>query len=252
MDHLYIYGEKKYSKKDFDELMQSELRQAKRDSRISTVLKMVEGKKILDVGCYIGVLSRILAEQGKEVIAIDILKSVIDTAKIFNQVEGVHYEHGDIFNMKFKDNEFDCILFLETIEHVDAPTRFLKEFFRILKPGGCLIISTPNSVSYINILHQLLIFFKSRQLKFIESLESEPRNTGTQLDHIYFWDFKTFLRYLIRNGYRYSTHKFVGAPPFNIRIGKLTLNIIGKSEMRFFLPFLGPYLGTLLVKVIKP
>lgn len=243
---------KKYNEAEFRALVEILTKQTKEDSRTSTVLKMVEGKKILDLGCHIGIFSSILAENAKEVLAIDNLKEEIEKAKLFNQREGIDYRYGDIFEMKLAGNQFDTVVFLEVLEHVNQPERFLKEFMRILKPEGSLVISTPNALSYMNILYNLFFFSGKKRLQMINSLISEPRNTGTQLDHIYSWDFKTLLRYLVRSGFEYSDHKFTGAYPFAIPLGRFKLNILGKREIKFLFPLLGPYLTTLVVKVKKP
>ncbi|NQS90069.1 methyltransferase domain-containing protein [Patescibacteria group bacterium] len=253
MADYYSYNDgKKYTRLEFEQLVAQLLNQARNDSRILTALKMVEGKKVLDLGCHIGIFSNILAENAKDVVAIDSLQEEIEKARIFNQRAEIDYKYGDIFEMNLADNEFDSIVFLEVLEHVSEPERFLKEFLRILKPGGSLIISTPNALSYINILYNLFFFSKKKRLRHIDSLSSEHRNTGTQLDHIYSWDFRTLLRYLLRSGFEYSDHHFAGAYPFGIRIAGRRLNIFGRKEMRFLLPILGPYLTTIVVKVKKP
>lgn len=252
MSDLYSYGENKYSGKEFSELIKKRIALSGRDSRLSAVLSMVEGDTILDLGCNVGILSRVLAERGKNVLAIDISKDAIDKANLFNRTKNLRYLFGDIHKMELPDNKFDSVLFLEVLEHVGKPEIFLEEFLRILKPGGCLIISTPNALSYINILYNLLFFSRKTRLSFIDSLIKEPRNTGSQLDHICSWDFRTLLRFLVRSGFEYSEHKFAGAYPFGIRIAGHRLNILGNKELRFLLPILGPYLTTLVVKVKKP
>jgi len=50
----------------------------------------------------------------------------------------------DAGNIGFKDETFDCIISLETIEHVKNYQNAFQEFFRLLKKDGILIISTPN------------------------------------------------------------------------------------------------------------
>lgn len=42
------------------------------------------------------------------------------------------------------DDEFDVVLSLETVEHFDDPRRFIKELGRVTRPGGTLLLSTPN------------------------------------------------------------------------------------------------------------
>jgi SAM-dependent methyltransferase len=44
----------------------------------------------------------------------------------------------------FEDASFDLVLAVEIIEHLEAPRAFLREIFRILKPGGLVIVTTPN------------------------------------------------------------------------------------------------------------
>jgi ubiquinone/menaquinone biosynthesis C-methylase UbiE len=251
MEKLFTYCSQKYTKQEIESILQDSLAMKKKNSRLLAILELIEGRKILDVGCHVGVMARLMEKEGREILGVDVLEPAIEIARTFNQTDNVMYRCGDIFDMKFQDNAFDCVLFLETIEHVDNPDRYLKEFLRILKPGGSLIISTPNAVSCVNILYQLPIFTKRRQKKFIESLSSEPRDSGTQLDHIFLWDFRTLLRLLVRNGFVYSQHRFADAPPFPKRIGDMLMPVIGTKEMRFLLPLLGPYLSTIIAKVKK-
>lgn len=50
---------------------------------------------------------------------------------------------GNVMNMPFKDEEFDCIICLETLEHVENPLKAVEEIYRTLKPGGKFIGSAP-------------------------------------------------------------------------------------------------------------
>ena len=46
-------------------------------------------------------------------------------------------------DMNFKNNKFDVIFIYEVLEHVDKPFEASNELFRVLKPGGTLLLSTP-------------------------------------------------------------------------------------------------------------
>lgn len=117
---------------------------------------MIEGKDVLDVGCAGSRLTRHIANMGIKVLGIDVLESSIEIAKEFNNVPNSSYEVRDLFKEPFPSDSFDCITFLETTEHVENPGLFLKEFHRILRPNGCLVLSTPNATSLKNILYAKL------------------------------------------------------------------------------------------------
>lgn len=65
------------------------------------------------------------------------------------QSRGLNVITGDLNrNMPFDNNSFTCIYALSVLEHLLNPCRFLKECYRLLKPGGQLIIITPNISTY--------------------------------------------------------------------------------------------------------
>ena len=68
-------------------------------------------------------------------------KDMIDIAK--NKFPDYQFFWTDLTNLDFSDNFFEAMLSLETMEHVPDPQRFLNELFRVLKPGGILMMSLP-------------------------------------------------------------------------------------------------------------
>ena len=52
---------------------------------------------------------------------------------------------GDIWNIKEKDETFDAILCTEVFEHIPYPIETVKEFYRLLKPNGVLLLTTPSN-----------------------------------------------------------------------------------------------------------
>lgn len=63
---------------------------------------------------------------------------------------------GDLHAAPFEDNTFDAIYAGEIIEHTWTPAKMITECHRILKPGGLLILDTPNPYSITSILNFLL------------------------------------------------------------------------------------------------
>ncbi len=98
---------------------------------------------LLDVGCGNGVLLEILRERSTldRVVGVDVAP---DTAKILAEIgiEGHSLDAGA--PLPFPDQTFDTITCGEVIEHVFDVDTLIAEFFRVLRPGGMLILTTPN------------------------------------------------------------------------------------------------------------
>ena len=93
-----------------------------------------EGKSALDVGCEEGVQTRWLEGKGYSVTGIDV-------KKIYEKALVVDVNHP----LPFPDGSFDLLWCSEVIEHLQDPSRTVGEFRRVLKPGGKMILTTPNS-----------------------------------------------------------------------------------------------------------
>ena len=108
-------------------------------------------EKCLDLGSAEGGFALVLKKLGYDVCATDIdersLKILRDRG--FNPVK---VDVNEAF--PFEDGEFNLVTCLEVIEHIKTPDNMLKEITRVLKPGGSLIISTPNiNWWYLRIKH---------------------------------------------------------------------------------------------------
>lgn len=113
--------------------------------RYRSVLDIVEGKTVLDAACGTGYGTKLLSERAKKVVGIDIDAEVVKHLQK-EEMEKVSFACMPVEAMTFADNSFDVVVSFETIEHIEetAQKAFLAEVRRVLKPGGCLIISTPN------------------------------------------------------------------------------------------------------------
>ncbi len=100
---------------------------------------------ILDAGCGIGGSSRLLAKTFNcRVTGIDLAKTFIETAKDLTRwcelTAAVDYEHGSVLDMPFKTNTFDTVLCQHILMNIQNKQAALEEFYRVLKPGGSLIL----------------------------------------------------------------------------------------------------------------
>jgi ubiquinone/menaquinone biosynthesis C-methylase UbiE len=115
--------------------------------RYTEVLDSLCGNEIvLDIACGTGYGTAILAEKCSEIIGGDI---EVDTI-LFNQSHyskpNLKFQQMDGTSLPYEDNYFDVLVSFETIEHTAKYMEMLSEFKRVVKPGGKLYISTPNSL----------------------------------------------------------------------------------------------------------
>jgi ubiquinone/menaquinone biosynthesis C-methylase UbiE len=106
-------------------------------------LNQIEGEKkqrrILDVGCGTGIMLGYLARYG-QVEGIDISPKAI----AFCRARGFkNVRLGDAQKLPFPDSSFDIITAFDTLEHLRDDRMALKEFYRLLRPGGWLLASMP-------------------------------------------------------------------------------------------------------------
>lgn len=110
----------------------------------------LDGKRVLEIGCGRGGFACWLASQSTrpaEIVAIDFAASAIQKGQTFARQQGLAgltWQVGDIQSIAHDDASFDTVISCETVEHVPEPVRAIRELARVLKPGGRLLLTTPN------------------------------------------------------------------------------------------------------------
>ena len=108
---------------------------------------MLEGKKVLDVGCGGGLLSEALHDFGADVTGIDAAGPGIEVAKIHakNNNKNIKYLQITAEDLNLNESEsFDIVTCLEVLEHVPDPKSLVATCVNLLRPGGALFLSTIN------------------------------------------------------------------------------------------------------------
>ena len=114
--------------------------------RYQTILPYInKDDLVLDIACGSGYGSKLIAEHCKTVVGVDVNSDVIDSNKTNYYVNNLSFLVGDALKLKFDDNVFDKIVSMETIEHIRDDFKYLCEMYRILKPQGLFIVSTPQN-----------------------------------------------------------------------------------------------------------
>jgi SAM-dependent methyltransferase len=113
-----------------------------------------KARAVLDAGCGVGHWGRVLApflSKRATVVGVDREPRWVEKAAALAQERGLGsrflYLVGDADRLPFEDSRFDVATCQTLLIHVRDPRATLKEFIRVLKPGGLLILSEPNNLA---------------------------------------------------------------------------------------------------------
>lgn len=97
--------------------------------------------KVLDIGCAGGAFLRAAANLGLDTKGIEPNKWMCEFARKTYKLD---VQAGVLSDFHFADKSFDVVTLWDVIEHVPDPNAELKEIYRILKPGGVLVVNYPD------------------------------------------------------------------------------------------------------------
>ncbi len=104
--------------------------------------KIKEGAKVLEVGSGLGYFTHALNKAGYKAVGLEYSETATNFA---NSFFGNNYTQGTIEDYAKNNKEkYDVVVATEVIEHVENPVSFIGAFLEVLKPGGVIIITTPN------------------------------------------------------------------------------------------------------------
>lgn len=109
--------------------------------------RKVKGEMLVDVGCGVGNLWPFVRHDFARYIGIDVLRYEGFPAEAeFRQVDL------DTGRAPLPDGCADVVAAIETIEHLENPRAFMRELARLCKPGGWVLVTTPNQLSLLSLL----------------------------------------------------------------------------------------------------
>ena len=117
---------------------------------------LAPGARVLDVAAAQGNFSLALAEMGYKVTWNDIRGDLADYVRLKHERGEIEYAPGNAFELNFPE-PFDAVVITEIIEHVAHPDEFLAKTAQLVRPGGVVVMTTPNGA-----------YFKNRLPKFSE------------------------------------------------------------------------------------
>ena len=118
--------------------------------RYAVALERCKGRVVLDIASGEGYGSNLLAAVASKVTGVDIDAEAVQTAneKYAAQRSNLEFVRGSADSIPVGPGLFDVVVSFETIEHHDKHEEMMKEIKRVLKPGGLLIISSPDKLFY--------------------------------------------------------------------------------------------------------
>jgi len=106
------------------------------------------GGKVLDVGCGPGPMAQEIVSRGCSYWGVDPAEKMLEIGRRrFMGNQSVHFLLGDAMHLALPDGFFDAVLCMGVIDGLRDRRQALSEMFRVLKPGGTLIITFTNPVS---------------------------------------------------------------------------------------------------------
>jgi SAM-dependent methyltransferase len=111
-------------------------------------LPFAEGATVLDIASGEGYGSALLGSVARRVIGIDIDESSVSHAKSKYKIDNASFIRGNCTEIPLSSDSIDLVVSFETLEHIIDHMKFFDEISRVLKPGGVLVISTPDRVPY--------------------------------------------------------------------------------------------------------
>jgi len=129
--------------------------------------------RALEVGPGSGVYLPVLARLFPEVTALDLEEAYLSEARRYAETHpALNVIAGDITRAQFPDGFFDLILCTEVVEHIPDVTAAVREMYRLLRPGGVLVLSTPQRYSSLEIAAK--VAFQPGIVQLVRLVYGEP------------------------------------------------------------------------------
>lgn len=119
-------------------------------ARLSLIEELVRRARpapatLVDVGCAQGTLGLRLAERGYVVTLVDMQPEALEYARERWETGSVEYVSGTAHDVAARGGKFDVVVCTEVLEHVPRPAEQLAALASLARPGGTIVLTTPNA-----------------------------------------------------------------------------------------------------------
>ena len=144
--------------------------------------QLCAGRDVLEAGCGEGYGADLIASVARTVIAVDYDAAAV--AHVRNRYPRVQVLAGNLASLPLGDSAVDVVVNFQVIEHLWDQPQFITECLRVLRPGGLLLISTPNRITFTPGSDTPVNPFHTRELNAAELTELLV-DGGFAIDGIY-------------------------------------------------------------------
>jgi SAM-dependent methyltransferase len=104
------------------------------------------GRDVLEAGCGEGYGADLIADVAAKVIGLDYDETTV--AHVRARYPRVDMRHGNLAELPLPDGSVDVVVNFQVIEHLWDQAQFVAECFRVLRPAGLFMVSTPNRITF--------------------------------------------------------------------------------------------------------
>ena len=140
------------------------------------------GREVLEAGCGEGYGADLIADVARRVIGLDYDEATV--AHVRARYPRVDMRHGNLASLPLADGSVDVVVNFQVIEHLWDQGQFVAECLRVLRPGGLLLMSTPNRITFSPGRDTPVNPFHTRELNAAE-LTDLLVGGGFQVDGVY-------------------------------------------------------------------
>jgi SAM-dependent methyltransferase len=116
--------------------------------RYAWAQQLLAGRDVVDAACGEGYGSYLLSQRAQSVVGIDLSEQSIEHARRRYGAGNLSFQCANCLELPLDDASVDAVVSFETLEHLAEHDQLLEEFKRVLRPDGCLVISSPDRKTY--------------------------------------------------------------------------------------------------------
>jgi ubiquinone/menaquinone biosynthesis C-methylase UbiE len=214
--HITSHYDDKYSNSDFRSVRRIEIPRYPVHRNQAAVLWAGKGDNVLEIGSGSGDVLLTLADRYKRCVGVELSKvRAEESRKVFQNNPNTQIIHGNFESMKmdFPESFFDTIIMSAVIEHLIDPFVVLEKIYNLLKPGGRVLIETPNIAKWTRRVKLLCGFFPSTASLDEGFIQYDKKTPTTLYDegHFHYFTFRSLKKALLRAHFKRVEYRGYGA-----------------------------------------